>query len=168
LADHPTTIPSTHLQLRSRRPFLSNRIGRRPKYRLTPNAALMSSVPHSPKDCEQRVGILQGGQRRRRIHDLLDADKSWSKENTELNWSRQAISVPANLNPKNATSCLQAQCPRVYRNRDRVPDSRPHIASGRSNSIDWQWVASRRHSKASIHLRILQSASSSTTRYGTG
>src|ERR1700676_5250056 len=51
---------------------------------------------------------------------------------------------------------------------DRVPDSRPHIASGRSNSIDWKWVASRRHSTASIHLRILQPAASSTTRYGTG
>ncbi len=80
----------------------------------------------------------------------------------------QAISVPANLNPKNATSCLKAQSPRADRNRDHVPDSRPHMASGRSNSIDWKWVASRRHSTASIHLRILQPAASSTTRYGTG
>jgi hypothetical protein len=30
----------------------------------------------------------------------------WSQENTELNWFRQALSVPASLNPKNATSCL--------------------------------------------------------------
>jgi len=62
----------------------------------------------------------------------------------------------------------QAQCPRVDHNRDCMPDSRPHIASGRSNSIDWKWEASRRHSTASIHLRILQPAVSSTTRYGTG
>jgi hypothetical protein len=34
---------------------MSNRIGRRPKYRLTTNAALMSSVPHGPQDSEQRA-----------------------------------------------------------------------------------------------------------------
>jgi len=53
---------------------------------------------------------------------------NWSQENTELNWFRQAISVPANLNPTNATSCLQAQSRRVDHNRDRVPDSRLRIA----------------------------------------
>lgn len=52
-------------------------------------------------------------------------------------WARQAISVPANVNPKDATSCRQAQSPRVDHTRDRVPDSRPHKASDRSNSIDW-------------------------------
>src|SRR5271156_6609129 len=83
-------------------------------------------------------------------------------------WFRQAISVPANLNPKNATSPLQAQPPLVDHNRDRAPDSRPHIASARSNSIDWKWAASRRHSTASIHLRNLQPAASSMTRYGRG
>jgi len=81
---------------------------------------------------------------------------------------RPPISVPAALNPKDATSCLPAQSPRADHNRDRVPDLRPHIASDRSNSIDWKRVASRRHSTASIHLRILQPAASSTTRYGTG
>jgi hypothetical protein len=44
-----------------------------------------------------------------------------------------------------------SQCPRVDHNRDRMPESRPHIASGRSNSIDWKWAASRRHSTAPIH-----------------
>jgi hypothetical protein len=55
---------------------------------------------------------------------------------TIVTWFRQAISISASLNPKNVTSCLQTQSPRVDHNRDRVPDSRPHIASGRSNSTD--------------------------------
>jgi len=32
------------------------------------------------QDREQRVGILQWGQRRRWIHDLLDSDKSGAKK----------------------------------------------------------------------------------------
>src|SRR5690348_4862611 len=76
--------------------------------------------------------------------------------------------VPANLIPKNATSCTQAQCSRVDHNLDRVPDSRPCIASGRANSIDCKWAVSGRHSRASIHLRLLQPVAPSTTRYGTG
>ena len=75
---------------------------------------------------------------------------------------------PGNLNQKNATSCLQAQFLRVDHDRARAHDVRPHIVSGRSNSIDWKWVASRRHSTASIHPRILQPAASSRTRYGRG
>jgi hypothetical protein len=78
------------------------------------------------------------------------------------------ISVRAKFYPNNVTFCLQAQCPRVDHNRERVPDSRPHIASGRSNSIDWKWLVSRRHSTASIHLLIPQPVAANTTRYGMG
>ena len=69
---------------------------------------------------------------------LTKIDKSGAKKILSCNWFRQAISVPADLNLKSATSYLSAQSPRVDHNRDRVPDWRPHIASGRSNSIDWK------------------------------
>src|SRR3984957_19005177 len=130
----------------------------------------MSSVPHvNPAHRIASSGLEFCGEDNADVGFTISSmPTSLRQENTELNWFTQAISVPANLNPKNATSCLRAQSPRVDHNRDRVPDSRPHIASGRSNSIDWKWVASRRHSTASIHLRILQPAISSTTRYGTG
>jgi hypothetical protein len=74
----------------------------------------------------------------------------------------------ANLNLKDATSYRQAQSLQVDHNRDGVPDSIPHIASDRSNSIGWKWVACRRCSTASIHPRTLQPAVVSMTRYDTG
>src|SRR6266568_2219501 len=129
----------------------------------------MSSMPHvNPAHRIASSGLEFCSEDNADVGFMISSMPTNLEPNTKLNLFRQAISVPANLNPKNATSCLQGQSPRVDHNRDRVPDSRPHIASGRSNSIDWKWVVSRRHSTVSIHLRILQPAASSTTRYGTG